>query len=174
MLHKIDKVIATIATGLATLSFLGCIAMVLLNIADIVMSKTIGTHVTGAYELTERLLMCTVFAAFAYAQVKKTHINMTIIVCHLPRALKFGIFGFMGCLSVFISVLLSRAAVLQALTSIRKGTVTDVLYIPLYPFFYFECVCMAIFAITLAWDVFLDFAAIKSDTAAEMVTRSWV
>ena len=86
--------------GVAWISFVCVIAMMLMNVIDVIMGYVASKHVLGAYELTQRLLMCAVFTSFAYGQSKKTHINMTIVIARFPRALRFILFTLMSILSI--------------------------------------------------------------------------
>ncbi len=173
MIKKIDHAFARVTGVMSVVSYAGCIAIMLLNVLDVLLTKLLGSPIVGAYEITQRLLMCTVFASFAYAQTNKTHINMTLLITHFPRVLKFVIFTLMGCLSVYIAATVGYAAFTQAAVSMAKGTVTDVLYIPLYPFFYMESIAMYVFSACLVWDTVLSFLAIFKDDCADMVTASW-
>ena len=60
MLNKIDKGIYRACAAVGSLSYVGIIAMMVLNLIDVFLTKFFGINVQGAYELTERLLMCMV------------------------------------------------------------------------------------------------------------------
>ena len=146
----------------------------MINVIDVILSKvTASTRVLGAYEITQRLLMCAVFASFAYAQSKKAHINMTLLIAKLPRAPKFIMFTLMSILSVIASGAMTWAAYLQTMDCIAKNYVTEVLYIPLWPFYVVEIVTMAIFTIVLLYDTVLSAIAIFRDDFAEMIQEDW-
>ncbi len=176
MMKKIDQIgniIGKITKGVAWVSFIGVLAMMILNVIDVVLSLTADVHVIGAYELTQRILMVTIFASFAYAQTKKTHINMTIVISHFPRVLRYILFSIMAALSVVIACALSYAAYLQGGATYQKGMTTEVLYIPLYPFYYIEMVTMAIFAIALLYDLIRSVIAIFSEEMATEIQKDW-
>jgi hypothetical protein len=54
-----------------------------------------------------------------------------------------------------------------------KGTVTNVLAIPMYPFYYVEAATMFVLALALLYDTLLAFAAIGSKDCEEAVISSW-
>jgi TRAP-type C4-dicarboxylate transport system permease small subunit len=145
----------------------------LLNVADVLLAKLFSRPIIGAYEITEMLLLCTVMASFAYGQSKKAHINMVIIVRHLPRVIKFTIYGVMGLASAAAASVVGYAAILQAASAIDKGTTTNVLGIPMYPFYYIEAATMFVLALALLYDTLLAFAAIRSRDCEEAVVSSW-
>lgn len=170
---NISEHVGKFTKAVGCISFVCVLAMMLMNVADVVMYKLIQQRVIGAYELTQRLLMCAVFTAFAYGQTKKSHINMTILIALLPRAPRFLLFTLMSILSVFASGLMTYAAFVQTGVSIASGYMTEVLYIPLYPFYIVETVAMAIFTLALLYDTVLYAIAIFRDDYAEMIQADW-
>ncbi len=175
-MEKVKKISAGMekfTTAVGYFSFICVVAMMLLNVGDVVLNKIANKNILGAYEITQRLLMCAVFASFAYAQSKKAHINMTIIIEKFPRAIRFIVFTLMSLLSVAASAAMTWAAYLQTMDCVAKGYVTEVLYIPLWPFYVVEIIAMAIFTITIIYDTILYAIAIKRDDYAEMIQKDW-
>ena len=176
-MEKVKKISAgfeKFTTCLGYVSFVCVIAMMMLNVVDVVLDKvTESTRVIGAYEITQRLLMCAVFASFAYGQSKKAHINMTLIIAKFPRPLRFAVFSLMSLLSVVAAGAMTWAAYVQILDCLNKGYMTEVLYIPLWPFYVVECVAMAVFTIVLLYDTVLYVIAIFRDDFAEMIQKDW-
>lgn len=170
---KIGKIVNKAAFIVSIISYVGVVAIMLLNVTDVVLTKVFNNPVTGAYEITECLLLCTIMAAFAYAQTKKSHINMTILIRVFPKVLRFFIYGFMGLLSTGTATAVGYAAVLQATNAIEKGTVTSVLFIPMYPFYYVEAAVMFMFALTLLYDTVLSFIAMFSSKYEQIVSADW-
>ena len=169
---KVEIAVGRFTKAVCYISFVGIIAIVLLNVADVALAK-IYKPVLGAYEITQRLLLCTVFASFAYAQTKKTHINMTILIERLPRVIRFILFTLMSVLSVFAAGALTYAAFYQGGVSHSIGAATEVLYIPLYPFFYVQALAMASFTIVLVFDTVMSFMAIFNEDFARHVMSEW-
>jgi TRAP-type C4-dicarboxylate transport system permease small subunit len=170
---KVGKIIDRITLVVSMISFSGVLAIMILNVADVLMTKLFAKPITGAYEITEILLLCTVMAAFAYGQSKKSHINMTLIIKVFPRPIRLFIFGLMGLVSTGTAAVVGYAAILQAESAISRGMSTSVLFIPMYPFFYIEAIAMFIFALALLYDAILAFAAIFNKKLEEIVTSTW-
>ena len=169
---KIEHIFGRFTKAICYISFAGVAAIVLLNVADVVLAK-VYKPILGAYEITQRLLLCTVFASFAYAQTKKTHINMTILIERFPRAIRFVLFTLMSILSVFAACALTYAAYYQGGVALDLGTATEVLYIPLYPFFYVQAVAMAAFAVILLFDTVMSVIAIFKEDFAQHIMSGW-
>ena len=172
-IKKISAGVEKFTTIVGYFSFICVIIMMLLNVGDVLLNKLVNKNILGAYEITQRLLMCAVFASFAYAQSKKAHINMTILIEKLPRAIRFIIFTLMSILSVVAAGAMTWAAYVQTLDCIAKNYVTEVLYIPLWPFYVVEIIAMAIFTITILYDTVLYAIAIFRDDYAEMIQKDW-
>jgi len=172
-MKKMGDILKKITFTISLISYGGVVAIMLLNVADVILSKTLNKSITGAYELTEVLLLCTIMASFAYGQTKKTHINITIFIKPLPGAVKFFLYSIMGFLSASTAALVGYAAILQAQSAATKGAVTSILMIPMYPFYYVEAGAMVIFALALLYDAMLSFAAIFIKRYEEAATEGW-
>ena len=158
---------------MSLVSYAGVLAIMLLNVTDVFTTKTFTKPVTGAYEITEVLLLCTVMASFAYGQSQRTHINITLIVKRLPRVLKFSIYGLMGVLASATAAAVGYAAVLQTQAAMEKGAETAVLGIPMWPFYLVEAIAMFVFTVALLHDAVMAFGAIRNDRHQEYVTSDW-
>lgn len=173
MIKKIDKISLALTSVVSIVSYIGFLAVMLLIVVDVLLRKIMDSGVTGAYEMVERLLMVAVFASFAYTQSKQGHVHVTMFISKLPNAVRFVLVGLTGILSSGAAFLLAYAAVLQANSSLALGTKTGVLGIALYPFFWVEAVCMAVFGVALLWDVVKSFVAIKNKEVAQEIQSHW-
>ena len=175
-MEKVRKLSANIekfTKGVGWISFIAVFVMMLLNVVDVLLAKIFNSPIVGTYELTQRLLMCAVFTAFAYGQSRKAHINMTIVIAMFPRALRFILFTLMAILSVVAAGAMTYAAAVQMGVAISTGYMTEVLYIPLWPFYLVETIAMAIFTLALIYDTVLYTIAIFRDDYAEMIQEQW-
>ncbi len=170
---RFGKIVNRVTLAISMVSYAGVLAIMLLNVADVLLTKAVTKPVTGAYEITEVLLLCTVMASFAYGQSKKTHINMTLFIKYLPSGSKFIVYGLMGLLSAATAGAVGYAAILQAQSAMDKGAVTSVLLIPLYPFYYVEAVAMFVFAVVLLYDALLALGAVWNERWREIVASDW-
>jgi len=129
--------------------------------------------IMGSYEITSRLLLCTVFAAFAYAQTTKSHVTMTLVITRFPRVPRLAVFTVMSYISVIVSGILTYAAYYQGGVAKEGWTTTEILFIPYYPFFYIQAIAMAAFTVTLLFDAILSSIAIFRSDFADHVMESW-
>ena len=170
---RLNKIVRRLTFLMSLISYAGLLAIMLLNVTDVFAAKAFTKPISGSYEITEVLLLCTVMTSFAYAQSQKTHINMTLLIKRFPRALKFSVFGTMGLLGAATAAAVGYAAILQTQSAIEKGTETAVLEIPMYPFYIVAAIAMIVFAIALLYDAVLSFGAVFSDEYRRVVTADW-
>jgi len=174
MLFKIGKIVDKVVSVISLVSYAGLIIMTLLNVADVIMTKFFIKPIQGAYEITQLVLLCTILASYAYGQTQKTHINMGLVISHLPKVLKYGIAGLTGLLSTGTAVLIGVAACQQAVASMAKNAVTGALFIPWWPFYYISAAAMFVFALVLLYDTVMAFAALgKNEEVQKYVESSW-
>ena len=172
-MKKFGLVLNKTANGFAVVSFIGVAFLMLLNVADVIMNKITGQSILGAYEISQCTLMCTVFASFAYGQVHKTHIHMTLLIERFPGRSKFIPFCLCNVLSTVLAGLMTYATFFRAARQVTKGAVSDILHFPLAPFYYVEAICMIVFLAVLIYDTILSAMAIFSDKYAEEVQAHW-
>ena len=172
-MDRIKRIFYRCAGGVGVISAVGYIAIIVICIFDVILEKTISRPIQGSYELVERCMVIAVFASFAYAQTKKAHINMMILIERFPRLSRLITLGLASILSVGVSGYAAYAAWTQTRTAFRMGTMTGVLHIPMWPFFLVQTIALLFLALILLLDTIYVFAGIKSDKINEMVTEDY-
>lgn len=172
-MKKFERYLAKVSDTVAIISFVSVAILVLLNVADVIYSKLFGKTIIGAYEISQCVLMCAVFASFSYGQTHKTHVHMTLFIDLLPGRSKFIPFFLCNAAATVMAGVLSWATFFQASRQLATNTLTGILHIPLFPFYYLAAICLAIFCITLLFDTILSFLAIFQDKYAEEVKSHW-
>ncbi len=170
---RYGQVIGKATFAVSLVSYAGVLAIMLLNVADVLMTKTFTKPIQGAYEITEVFLLCTVMASFAYTQSRHGHINMGMVLKRFPRPIALFLYALTGVFSAATAGAVGYATILQAQSAMQRGSVTAVLHIPLVPFYYVEALAMFIFAIVLLYDAVLAFAASRNDEYAEAGISTW-
>mgnify|MGYP000628752044 CR=1 FL=1 len=171
-MKKLGQALNKFANGVAWVSFVGVAFLMLLNVADGVMNKLTGQSILGAYEISQSTLMCTVFASFAYGQVHKTHIHMTLLIERFPGRSKF--IPFLGnLLSTVLAGIMTYATFFRANRQLTNGAVSDILHYSVAPLYYIEAVCMIVFMIVLLYDTILSLMAIFKGECAQEISSHW-
>lgn len=172
-MKKLELILEKISNYVAVISFVSVFFLVLLNVADVIASKLLGKTIVGAYEISQCILMCAVFASFAYGQTNKTHVHMTLFIALFPGRLKFIPFFLCNVVSTVMAGILAYATFFQASRQLATNTLTGILHIPLFPFYYLAGACLVVFCITLLFDSVLSFLAIFHDKYGEEVRSHW-
>jgi TRAP-type C4-dicarboxylate transport system permease small subunit len=167
-MHIVKKIVYKIADVFGVVSALGYLGIVVICIFDVILEK-LGHPLPGSTELVERAMLVAVFASFAYAQAKKAHINMMIVVERVPRIARLLILGLTSILSVATTAYAASAAWTMRGTALELNQITGILHIPLWPFYLLESLAMWFFAIILLVDTLFVFVAIKDDKINEEV-----
>jgi len=169
----IKRIVYRCSSGLGAVSAVGYIAIILICIFDVLLEKLFSSPIQGSYELVERCMVVAVFASFAYAQAKKAHINMMILIERFPRFTRLFSLGLTSILSVGATGYTAYAAWTQTGTAMRMSMQTGILHIPLWPFYLLESIALYLLALILLVDTIFVFVAIKSDKFNELVTEDY-
>jgi TRAP-type C4-dicarboxylate transport system permease small subunit len=170
---KIGKVIYKIGSIVGVIA-MACVALlVILNVCDVGYNKVTGSNILGAYEISQNILMVAVFAAFGYAQIKKSHIHMTLLINALPGRTKFIPFFLTGLISCVTGVYCTYSTVYRGISQMNSNAMSDILHYPLYPFYFLEAIAMAVFVLVLIYDTIMSLLAIFNKDIAERVHATW-
>ena len=172
-MKKLGSIVNKISDIVAIISYVVVAILVLMNVADIFMTKIFHNSISGAYEISECVLMCGVFAAFAYGQTKKTHVHMTLFIAKMPGRTKFIPYFLGNVLSTVMSLLLTYAMATQTMREYTGNTVTGILKMPYWPFYLISVIAMAVFTFTLLYEVLISFMAIFKDEYGEEIASHW-
>lgn len=78
------RAIIMVARGLAAVSALLIILMMVSTVADVSRRQLAGEAIPGVIELGEVLMVATVFLGLAYTETRGAHVNMTLVIRKLP------------------------------------------------------------------------------------------
>jgi TRAP-type C4-dicarboxylate transport system permease small subunit len=152
---------AHIATKVAAIvAEVALCAMVVLTVADVFGRYFFNSPITGTYELVGLLLVCAGTWGWAYCQLKKKHISISIVTEHLRGRAQailacfghlIGLVGFsLLCWRVF---LLAWKYIFMA-----RGGITLTLGIPFFPFMLMLAIAAGLIALILLIDLVKSLA----------------
>ena len=170
---KIGKVVYKIGSIVGIIAMVGVSILVILNVCDVGYNKATGSNLLGAYEISQNILMVTVFAAFGYAQVHKSHIHMTLLINALPGKAKFIPFFLTGLVACTTGAYCTYSTVYRGISQMNSNAMSDILHYPLYPFYFLEAIAMAVFVLVLVYDTVMSLLAMFHDDIAEQVHATW-
>ena len=133
-LKPIDKKLAWFSYALSYVGAFSLFTMMCLTTVDVVGRYLFNRPITGAFELTEYLVLILIFSFIGYTQSQKGHVAVDILLPLLPQKLKklSDVANHLVCLALMI--LITWMGVAKALDLRAVGEASPNLHIPAYPF----------------------------------------
>ena len=157
MIKSIDKGIRSLNVLLAYAGSYVLFGMMLLTIFDVIGRYVFNSPITGAFEITEAMMVTMVFFFIGYAQAKKSHVAVDLVVNLLPEKLRVIIDIITHTLSLLMMILIAWMSMLRWLELMRIKEYTAILHIPVSPFLLILALGCFVFCIELGKDTFKLF-----------------
>ena len=120
----------TLGVGAALL----LLALILITCVDVVGRYVLNAPLTGAFEMTELLLVALVFTALPLATERREHVEVDLLASAFGRFANRLMMAFAGLFSSAVLATFSWRLAGHALKSAENDAVTNALQIPLAPF----------------------------------------
>ena len=170
ILTKIIYILSQIFNILAYFCFFGVMIFI---VTDVMLRYIFNSPILGAYEIVEQLMLCGVFASFAYAQMKGSHIHVTMVIARLPKKLSMTIFALGELLSGAFAVFLCISFIQQVQMAIAYNYRSVVLKFSSVPAYVVISIAAGVFTLTLLLSSLKSFIAIFSKKYADEVMGAW-
>lgn len=108
--------------------------MMLMTTCDVVGRYILNLPITGAYEITEAMMVTLVFFFLGYTQAERSHVAVDLVVKQLPHSLRVVIDLLTHVLSFLMILLVGWMSIVRWLELMRIKEYTPILYIPVSPF----------------------------------------
>ncbi|EFK05308.1 TRAP transporter, DctQ-like membrane protein [delta proteobacterium NaphS2] len=128
--------------GVATLTLLGCITFY-----DVFMRNFFNRPTPSITEIAELLLCLTVFFGFAYTGMRKSHVNVDIVLVKLPGKAVTVISSISMLTGIYLFIVMGWQQIEKAIISYKTFEISAVAHIPYYPqliLMAFACALMAL------------------------------
>ena len=133
---KYTKIIYSIAGKGGFIGSLTMMGLVLLTVADVVLRYFFNSPILGSFELTEFSLILLVFFAIPWGTAQKVNVRVDLLVGTLPARIR-AIFDSITCfISLLVTALFAWYTIPQAKYMMKLGSESDMLEIPLWPFYF--------------------------------------
>lgn len=134
--NKYVKIIYSLAKKGGFIGALTMVGLMLLTVADVGLRYIFNAPILGSFELTEFSLILLVFFAIPWGTAQKVNVRVDLIVGKFPARLR-AIFDSVTCfISLLVIALFAWYTVPQAIYMMKLGSESDMLEIPLYPFYF--------------------------------------
>jgi TRAP-type C4-dicarboxylate transport system permease small subunit len=110
--------------------------LMLLTVADVFLRYLARAPILGSFEMTELLLVVVAFFAIPWAAAKKVNIRVDLLVGRLPPRIQ-AVFESVTCfMGLIFTAFCAWYTVPQAIYTWRLGKESDMLEIPIFPFYF--------------------------------------
>lgn len=163
---KIERLIEPINNTLAAIGSIALNLIMFLTVIDVVGRFLFKKPFIGAYECVEYGLVVTIFCGMAITQVKKQHVNVSIITDKLKGRVLYAVQAISYLASSIILFLFIWGGIKQLRSIYKANQVSNILMIPQWPFQLVLVIGVTFFFLTLVTD-FLNSLANLFDGKAE-------
>lgn len=151
--EKLERLINPISKGFAIFGAVALLLIMFLTVIDVIGRYLFSKPVIGAYECVEYGLIVTVFCGMAITQIKKQHVNVSIITDQLKGRKLYCLECITYLSSLVIIVLFLWGGMKQFSNIFQVKQVSNILMIPQWPFQLILVLGVFLFCLTL----FVDF-----------------
>jgi len=118
-------------------------------VAEVALRSTLSITFSGTIEIIQCLLVIIIFSGMAYAQLKKKHVRVDILVSRFSPTAKLATTACAELVALGIVGIISWRSVVQAQYSVVTQTHTGLMGIPLWPLAVLTAIFMGIFTLAL-------------------------
>jgi len=154
MLKAIVKRLGSLNVMLAYVGGYVLFGMMILTVCDVTGRYIFNLPITGAYEISEAMMVTVVFFFIGYAQAKKAHVAVDLIVNVLPGKLKIVIEIITQLLSFLMILLIAGMSLVRWHELLKINEHTPILGIPVAPFFFILATGCSVFCVELGKRIF--------------------
>lgn len=149
-MHKFNWVISRLLLYVAGLALL---MMVFLVVGNIVM-RQVSSSFGGTTEIVGWLTAVVVALSLAYSQVSKAHIELDLLVEHLPVRLQSGLYVLVSGASFLFFSMVAWKLWEYGFSAMQRGSLSQTLRIAFYPVVYLVALGFLAFCFVLLADFF--------------------
>ena len=153
---KFDIVSRRLSWFSAVLAYVGAFSLFVimcLTTADVVGRYIFNRPITGVFELTEYLVLILIFSFIGYAQSRKSHVAVDLVIGKIPQKIKVLIDIGNHAVCLILMILITWMGVEKAFELRAVGEASPNLQIPAYPFAFFLVLGCVVMCIELIRDI---------------------
>lgn len=162
----VSKKIKNLSTLLGYLGAIALFIMMMLTTVDVIGRYLFNTPITGAFEVTEFLVLILIFSFLCNAQSHKDHVSVDLLFQRFPKKIRHitNIFNHIACLG--LTILIVWMSFMKALELKEFGEASPNLVIPTYPFVFFLVVGCSVLGLEYLRDIIEIVSGKKEDKAS--------
>jgi TRAP-type C4-dicarboxylate transport system permease small subunit len=150
IIHGFSKVIFVICGA-------GCmLGLMFLIVTDVGLRYLLNRPIVSSYELIMFMMVVVVFSALSYTATEDGHVTVDLVVSRLPKGVQRFLKVLTSLLSVGLFALMAQQSIVRANALRLEGLISQILHIPVYPFYFFTAFGCALLSLVLLLNI-LDF-----------------
>jgi len=157
----IYKILGPFSKILLVVGAFSLMIIMFLTAADVIMRYFFNHPITGAFDITQYLLVIVFAFALPYCTLKKGHINVDILTSRLSKKTRTIIMGITAPISLALFSLITWQTIVATAIQKASNIVSSVLPVPRYPFVLLLFIGYVCFILVLL----ADFLQLISDEA---------
>jgi TRAP-type C4-dicarboxylate transport system permease small subunit len=167
---KVQNADSRIGTGLLKvnrflvyIAGIGLFVMMMVTVCDVAGRYVFNRPITGAYELVGFMLALAGPLAMGYSQIKKGHIRVDFLFRRFSRRVQWILTStaYLIGTAVFSLITWRLVILVQYYLSLKRGSATDTLGMPYFPFVIITAIGCGILALVLIYDLVHSIAEVK-------------
>ncbi|PKN68758.1 MAG: hypothetical protein CVU54_12860 [Deltaproteobacteria bacterium HGW-Deltaproteobacteria-12] len=166
-MESFGKYVRSAVNFVGYLGMLGVIAMMLIMTLDAVLRYFFNKPFLWSFDLVEFIMVGCVFFGLAYTELRKGHVNITLVFDHFPPRIKPFIEILNHLIMLGIGILIAKQGYVLAADSFQVGRVsTGAVKMPQGPVESTIFIGGVIFSLLLIVKIYDDFRRLKTGTKA--------
>lgn len=162
MLKKMEA----LSSLLAYVGAFALICMMLITTVDVAGRYLFSKPITGAFEITEFLVLILIFSFLAFTQAGRGHVSVDLLFTLFPRRLQIAVDLVTHTICLILMILITWMGVVKALELMAVGGTSPNLKIPTYPFVFFLALGCTVMCIQYLVDIIKLIMSRKENTAS--------
>ena len=147
IIHGFSKVIYVICGA-------GCmLGLMFLIVTDVGLRYLLNRPIVSSYELIMFMMVIVVFSALSYTATEDGHVTVDLIVSRLPKGVQRFLKFLTSLLSAGLFALVAQQSFVRAKALRLEGLISQILHIPVYPFYLFVAFGSALLSLVLILSV---------------------
>ena len=139
-----------IAQVIKGFSFFALAVMMFLTALDVIMRLFFRFPVPGCTELTEFMMVFTIFPLLAYTGLEKAHVTVDLVSSRLPAKPDLVVSNITALFSSCLVWLIVWSCAKHGINMLRTGTITGTLEVPVFPFYFMAVIGYGLYGVFLS------------------------
>ena len=169
-----EKITGVLAFAINIISYICFTGVMLFIVVDVLLRYLLNSPILGSYEIVEQLMLCGVLCSFAHAQMKKTHIHVTMLIGLFPKKAGVFLFALGEFISAVTGAILCNALIKQTAMAMNYHYTTVVLKFSTVPSYVIISIAAGVLSLALLTGALKGFAGLFIKEYAAEVTADWV